>query len=264
MGMRIDKAWPRWVVLLAMFPLPLRTAAALESPGCLAGSAPAVVTEVDAALDLHLADGRVVHLPGIAVPDRAEAARSDLAAWLTRAAVRVAPLRGEPDRWGRVVALAFAALPGEEGRSVSVTEALLDAGRVLARPEPALEPCWETMLRLERGAEAARHGLWSTAPTLQPGDAAGLQAQAGHFALVEGRIAAVHEGRARTYLRFADDRGTRMAASLGPALLRRLAKAGTTPRDWTGRRLRVRGLLDDRWGWQIEVTVPQQLEFDPP
>lgn len=264
MGVRIDKAWLTPAAVLALLALAPRSAAALDSPGCLAGGAPAIVTDVDTALDLHLADGRVVRLPGIVVPDASETARRDLAAWLTHAAVRIAPLRGEPDRWGRIVALAFAAPPGEATRPVSVTEALLDAGRVLARPDPALEPCWDATLRLEQGAEAGRRGLWNVTPLLQPGDADGLQAQAGRFALVEGRIAAVREGRARTYLRFADDHGTGMAASLAPALLRRLAKAGTAPRDWAGRRLRVRGLLDDRWGWQIEVTTQQQLEFDPP
>ena len=264
MGDRIDKASLRWAAAVAMLVMQPGGASALDSPGCLAGGTPAEVTAVDEALDLHLADGRVVRLPGIAVPDGATDARRDLATWLTKAAVRIAPLRAEPDRWNRVVALAFAPSPGESNKPVSVTEALLDAGRVLARPDAVLDTCWATALRLERSAEDGRRGLWGVTPTLQPGDADGLRAQAGRFALVEGRIAAVREGRARTYLRFADDRGTGMAATLAPALVRRFAKSGTSPRDWTGRRLRVRGLLDDRWGWQIEVTGPEQLEFDRP
>lgn len=264
MGERIDKASPCWVAVLALLVLQPETAAALDSPGCLAGGAPATVTAVDEVLDLHLADGRVVHLPGIAVPDATAEARRDLAVWLSHTVVSVAPLRTEPDRWNRVVALAFAPPPGASGQPVSVTEALLDAGRVLARPDPLLEACWATALRLERGAEEGKRGLWKAVPALRPDDAGGLRAQAGRFALIEGRIAAVREGRARTYLRFAEDRGTGMAATLAPVLVRRLVKAGTAPRDWAGRRLRVRGLLDDRWGWQIEVTAPQQLEFDRP
>ena len=107
-------------------------------------------------------------------------------------------------------------------------------------------------------------GLWAGSPVLAPGDAAGLRAHAGALAVVAGRIAAVREGRARFYLRFADDAGTGMAAALGLPLARRFMKAGTDPHAWGGRRLRVRGLLDDRWGWQIEVTDVQQIELDPP
>lgn len=230
----------------------------------MAGGAPVVVAGVDEALGLRLADGRTVRLPGIAVPPAADEARRDLAAWLTQAAVTAMPLGAAPDRWGRTVALVFAAPPADPGRPVSVVEALLEAGRVLARPDPALGSCWNTELHLERDAEGQGRGLWAASPVLAPGDAAGLQTHAGAFALVAGRIAAVRDGRARLYLRFADATATGMAATMTPSLARRLAKSGTDPHDWVGRRLRVRGWLDDRWGWQIEVTEPQQLEIDPP
>lgn len=236
----------------------------LDSPGCMAGGATAVVESVDEDLGLRLADGRTVRLPGIAVPQSAVEARRELAAWLVRAPVAVAPLRTEADRWGRAVALVFAAPPGDPDRPVSVTEALLEAGRVLARPDPALSACWGTELRLEREAERQKHGLWAAPAVLAPGDAAALQSHAGRFVLAGGRIAAVREGRARVYLRFAEGAATGTSATLTLPLARRLAKAGTDPLGWAGRRLRVRGMLDDRWGWQIEVSEPQQIELDPP
>ncbi len=242
----------------------LTLAGDLDSPGCMAGGTPAAVASVDEMLDLHLVDGRTVRLPGIAVPSGAAEARQNLAAWLTHTAVTVAPLRAAPDRWGRTVALVFAAPPGGPGRLVSVGEALIESGGALARPDPQVEVCWATELRLEREAERQEHGLWATTSVLTPSDTAGLQARAGTFTIVDGRVAAVHEGRARLYLRFAGTAGSGMAAALALPFVRRLAKGGTDPRNWQGRRLRVRGLLDDRWGWQIEVTTPQQLEFDIP
>ena len=266
MGGPIDKAWgwlagTGWLLLLAGAPVHAGT---LDSPGCMAGGGPAVVAGVGADLDLRLADGRTVRLGGIAVQENAAEAQRDLASWLTQAAVMVLPLHAEPDRWGRTVALVFAASPADPGRPVSVTEALIGAGRVLARPDPALTACWAIALRLEHEAERQRLGLWATSPVLAPGDVAGLRTHAGALAIVAGRLAAVREGRFRVYLRFADDAGTGMAAALALPLARRLTKAGTDPHGWVGRSLQVRGLLDDRWGWQIEVTDPQQMELDPP
>lgn len=267
MGRRIDKAWGwlarmGWLLPLAGAPVHAGT---LDSPGCMAGGGSAVVAGVGSDLDLRIADGRTVRLGGIAVPASGAAeAQRDLTGWLTHTAVTVLPLHAEPDRWGRTVALVFAASPADSDRPVSVTEALIGAGRVLARPDPALSACWGADLRLEHEAERQRLGVWATSPVLAPGDAAGLRAHAGTLAIVAGRVAAVREGRARLYLRFADDAGTGMAAALALPLARRLVKAGTDPHGWAGRRLRVRGLLDDRWGWQIEVTDAQQLDPDPP
>lgn len=173
-------------------------------------------------------------------------------------------LRSEPDRWGRTPALAFAEAGGSSPGLVSVSEALLEAGLVLARPDADIDPCWADYLSLEDEARRTGRGLWATRHMIDPQDATALQANAGALAIVEGRLARVHAGRARLYLRFSGDGGTGFAAALALPLVRRMTKGGQDPSGWVGRNLAVRGLLDDRWGWQIDVTSLQQLRLDPP
>ena len=249
-------------------------AGALSSPGCLDSGDAAQVASIGPGFDIVLADGRDVLLPGIdpAREDRdpavAAEARASLTRWLAGRAVAVHPLGTAPDRWGRTVALVFAA--GEEtpapavsaaqGR-VSVAEAMIEAGFARARPDPRIASCWTTFLAIESSARSARAGVWA-----QPSDAVipaeardRLRASLGSMAIVEGRIVRVGQGRTRLYLSFGD--GSAFAIAVERRVAERLKAAGFDPAAWTGRRLRVRGYLDDRFGMQVELTSMDQIEF---
>jgi endonuclease YncB( thermonuclease family) len=240
-------------------------AGALQSPGCMAGGTAATILSVDETLDLHLADGRVVHLAGIDPPEPPASRRPDIAAWLLQAPVTVLALRPEPDRWGRTVALVFAPAASQDGTSVSVTEAMIDAGLATAEPDPALETCWPTYLGLEAAARQARAGLWADhEAVLDPADKAGLERRLGAWALVEGHVRSVHEGRSRTYVRFANDNDSGMSIAIDRSAARRLTRTLGAPDTWVGRQLLARGLLDDRWGLQIDVSSPQQVSLSGP
>lgn len=254
-------------------------AGALSSPGCLDGGDAAQVTAVGRRFDIVLADGRDVLLPGIdpARDDReaalAATARLSLGRWLAGRTVTMRPLETAPDRWGRTVALVFAAgetVPAAatavDGGRVSVAEAMIEAGFARARPDPRIAPCWPTFLAIEAGARAAGAGLWrGPAGGVIPADAEDrLRASLGGMAIVEGRVGRVGEGRTRMYVSFGDGGRSGFAIAVDRRFAERLKAMGSDPAAWVGRTMRVRGYLDDRFGMQVELTSMDQIEFTDP
>ena len=243
-------------------------AVTLASPGCQFGGTAATVATISASLDLELADGRTVRIPGLDPldPDPGGQARSALSTWLIGRAVSVNVRAAEADRWGRTLALVFAELPGEATASVSVGEAMIDAGYARIRPDPLVAPCWATYRALESSARHAGLGAWQN-PLLAvtaASDSAKLNREIGSMAIVEGRISSIRTGRARTYLGFDGQGRSGFAIAVDRRLLLQLTKAGTELKTWVGRTVRVRGFLDDRFGLQIELSSLDQVEFTEP
>ncbi len=250
----------------------------VASPAARAGNCDAIPEDARVAVvlddfDLALDDGRELRLAGIdpargtpARPGLAEDLRQKLSAWLSGRAVRVAPLAA-PDRWDRVPALVWAvgdppteSAPLTAPASGSVAEAVLGSGFGRARPEPLLPPCFSTFRTLEGQARTSGLGLWSDPyyAILDANDRDGLAQRTGAMALVEGRLS-LGSGRAWTFLRLGRGSGA-FAATLSRRGTKLLAKAGLDPGTLTGRRIRIRGFLDDRFGPQIDVTSADQIE----
>ena len=115
----------------------------------------------------------------------------------------------------------------------------------------------------ERAARAARRGIWAD-PNFAPLSAenvAGLQAERGRFALVEGKVLSVRESGATIYTNF----GRRWMRDFIVTILRRLqrafAAAGVESQKLEGRRIRVRGWIEQRGGPIIAAEAPEQIEF---
>ena len=90
---------------------------------------------------------------------------------------------------------------------------------------------------------------------------AGLQAERGRFALVEGKVLSVRESGATIYVNF----GRRWTRDFTVTILRRLrrvfAAAGIEPKTLAGRRIRVRGWIEQRGGPIIAAETPEQIEL---
>ncbi len=70
--------------------------------------------------------------------------------------------------------------------------------------------------------------------------------------------------RGRAYLNFAEDYKTDFTITISPRNLKSFSDGGIIPKDFAGRRVRVRGWL--RWsnGPMIDVTHPEQIEVLKP
>jgi endonuclease YncB( thermonuclease family) len=219
-----------------------------------------------------LDDGREVRLAAIEVPPLplpAEStappggatARDGLAALLAGTEI-VLKQAEQPtkDRYGRLMAFAAVTRDGVE-RSVQADLIATGLARVAARVgRPA---CAAELLRREKAARAAKLGLWANSyydslDAENPGDVLAAQ---GRFALVEGKVVSVRESGATIYVNF----GRRWSTDFTVTILKRnersFTAAGLEPKKLAGRRVRVRGWIEERGGPWIEATRPEQIEL---
>jgi endonuclease YncB( thermonuclease family) len=215
----------------------------------------ATVATVRDGRTLLLADGRELRLAGIEVPDDS---RATLQALVAGHPLRLERLGPAQDRYGRLVAYAFAGDAKE-----SVQQVMLEQGRARVAMHVGDKACADTLLSAENRARAARRGLWVD-PNFAPLSAEnlhGLAAVRGRFALVEGKVLSVRESGATIYVNF----GRRWTRDFTVTILRRLrrvfAEAGIEPKTLAGRRIRVRGWIEQRGGPIIAAETPEQIEL---
>ena len=199
-------------------------------------------------LELVLADGRRARLGGLQLDPHAT-----LAEW-SGLQLGVALLAPKPDRWGRLVV----DLVAPNGGSVALD--LLARGLARVRPEAETRVCEAERLDAEGGARAAGEGVWSEpGAVLDAGDPAALAAADGRFALVSGVVRSVGVRRSKIYLDFAVSGGFAVVVTrkLEPQFL----SAGVDLATLAGQRVRVRGVMDVRFGARIDIVDPAMIEI---
>ena len=203
---------------------------------------------------ITLDDGRVVRLAGIEPDENAATLPAGTAVTLKRLATI-----GETDRYGRLVAHVFTEVDGAERW---LQQDLVGGGlaRVSARVGDA--GCAKALWSREQSARAAKLGLWAE-PYYVIGKAeepSEVLKQRGRFALVEGRVLSVRENGSTIYVNF----GRRWSEDFTVTIAKRneklFAAAGLTPRALDGRRVRVRGWIEERGGPWVEAARPEQIE----
>jgi hypothetical protein len=134
-----------------------------------------------------------------------------------------------------------------------VGEAILEAG--LARYEPGIlnDPCWSAFLGAETRARASGLGLWADPyySVIGPGSREPFAEKAGSTVIVEGNVAGVSIRKPRITLYFGERKGSDFSFE---AAKPRLA-------DLTGQTVRARGLLDLRFGPQVEISTLDAVEI---
>lgn len=236
-----------------------------------AGTDRAAVANIDERLEITLKDGRTLRLAGLEpprptpdAPDFDTAARDALA---VRSGGQIAfvPLAKMPDRWGRLPAFVFFDSPVPGAAPVSAADVLLAGGFARFMPEPEARPCRSAFLAAEAKARAARLGLWRDPfyAILAAADREAFAERAATNVIVEARLVGVDKGPLRTNLQFAP----RWERGFSVTILKRNVKifeqAGFDFHALIGRWLRVRGLLDLRFGPQIEISSADEIELIP-
>jgi endonuclease YncB( thermonuclease family) len=229
--------------------------AAAQEPCKLTVIGNANVASVRDGRTLLLSDGRELRLAGIEVSDDSRAAIQALAAGHS---LRLERLGAERDRYGRVVAFAF---PGDATQSLQ--RAMLEAGQARVSARIGDKACADDLLSAEKAARAAGRGIWAD-PNFAPLSAenlARLAALRGQFALVEGKVLSVRESGATIYVNF----GRRWTRDFTVIILKRVSRAftaaGVEPKKLEGRRIRVRGWIEQRGGPVISAEAPEQIEI---
>jgi len=229
--------------------LSILAAGAARAASCGAVSGVAAIASVDAGGEFAFADGRRARLGGLALAPAATPALKNFAG----RELGVELLAPRPDRWGRLVV----DLLDERGNSVAVDFVLRGLARV--RPEFETRSCDAERLEAEAAARAAEEGVWADrGAVLNAGDRTALDAADGRFILVAGVVRGVGVGRSKVYLDFAGRGGFSVVVARKAEPL--FARRGIDLKALIGRKILVRGVLDDRFGPRIEVADPSMIE----
>jgi micrococcal nuclease len=218
---------------------------------------------------LKLPDGREARLavieaaapPADAAPGRrwpaAEAAQNALAAFIAGRRLQLWGQSAEPDRHGRLTAHVR-----RDDDGTWAQEALLADGHARVRPVSGDDARARALLAAEDAARRAGRGIWATRVygVRRADDEATLNRDVGLLTVVEGKAVRAESRNSVLYLDFGDDWRRDFTVTAASAAVRRLKAEGIDAKALAGRSLRVRGWPVRRFGPQIEITVPAQLE----
>lgn len=249
------------IVALTSFAVP---AAAMPLPDCAGkveiGHARIVRVEKNGALILN--DGRAALLEGIRLPqgaidhapgyfaDEALAALADLA---KAGPLELASTPPKQDRYDRVRVQAF----GTSWLNV----AMLEKGLARVAIAPDRQECFPELYAAEARARAKGVGIWGSPAYRIRTPAIGAD-DVGSFQIVEGRIAHVDARPGRAFLDFSDDAQRGFSAVIAPEDRKAFRDLDPALADLGGRRVRIRGLVQDYNGRrEIQLSNPVQIEL---
>lgn len=199
---------------------------------------------------LVLEDGRAIKLEGIRLPKGSTALR-DLAVGRQFNFHATAP---KQDRYDRVRAQAVFA-DGEW-----LQEKLLDQGLARVEMAPDRPQCAAEFYALEGAARNARLGLWSDPANAVRGVFL-KKADTGTFQIIEGKVLSVDIRNGRAYLNFGTDYKTDFTVTISQEDRAVFRAAKVDPRNYLGKTIRVRGILQFYNGPELEVAAPHQIEI---
>ena len=115
----------------------------------------------------------------------------------------------------------------------------------------------------ERAARMAKLGLWAdpryfSHAAENPGE---IAAERGRFTLVEGKVVSVRESGGTIYVNFGRRWSEDFTVTISKRHERIFAAAGLEPQKLSGRRVVVRGWVEERGGPWIEASTPEQIEI---
>jgi endonuclease YncB( thermonuclease family) len=230
------------------------------------------VASVPDGMTFVLDDGRQVRLVLLDGPSQSGPGDADArakTALITKAGLsdlvlaKAVVLRGpdpQPDRYGRLVADAFVQHDGTE-RSVLQDMLAKGYGRLGLGSQD--RSCMAPLLAQERAARRAKLGLWADPyyDLRRAEDTVGILAERGRFTLVEGKVLSVRESGATIYVNFGRRWTEDFTVTIAKRNERSFAAAGIEPKKLEGRRIMVRGGVEERGGPWIEATRPEQIEI---
>ncbi len=227
------------------------------------------VKAVSERLELTLEDGRLLKISGLDPPrptpddpDLDIDSGAKMAGWLVGKDVAFRLLEARPDRWGRLAAEVFAPVDAPTSPARPLAQAALGAGLARFEPGAATRSCRTELLAAEARARAAALGLWADPyyAVIAAADHDAFAEKAGTSVIVEGRVIGVDQGAYRATLLFGPRRGWDFSVTILQRNGKIFSAAGLDFESFKGRTIRVRGLLDMRFGPQVEVSNPDEIE----
>ncbi|HYS47780.1 MAG TPA: thermonuclease family protein, partial [Xanthobacteraceae bacterium] len=136
-------------------------------------------------------------------------------------------------------------------------------GHARVAPRIGDRACAAELLARERAARDAKLGLWAEPYYVirRAEDPAALATERGRFAIVEGRVLSVRESGGTIYVNFGRRWTQDFTVTISKRNERTFTDAGVAPKRLEGRRVRIRGWIEQRGGPWVEATRPEQIEL---
>src|SRR5204863_5178059 len=140
--------------------------------------------------------------------------------------------------------------------------ALLAQGQARVTANIGDSACAASLLEAERAARAGGLGLWADPYYVirHAEDPVGILAVRGRFAVVEGKVLSVRESGATIYVNFGRRWSDDFTVTIAKRNERVFSAAGLEPKSLSGRRVRIRGWIEQRGGPWVEAARPEQIE----
>jgi hypothetical protein len=201
---------------------------------------------------LVLQDGRTVRLAGLEMAQPVDAAPG------TAITLKRLGSGSASDRYGHVVAHVFVL---EDGADRWLQADLVRHGRArVARVGDT--SCARVLLAEEELARTAKLGLWADPYYVinKAEDPSGVLKSRGRLALVEGRVLSVRESGGTIYVNFGRRWSEDFTVTIAKRNERVFTAAGLEPKQLSGKRVRVRGWIEERGGPWVDAARPEQIE----
>ncbi|HTT97289.1 MAG TPA: thermonuclease family protein [Rhizomicrobium sp.] len=254
-----------WIVL----PVMLMAGSASAAPDC-AGPLEIVdahVVRVERSNDaLVIRDGRAIHMEGIRIPhsnpDHAPAYIADQAydaiGTLVRGkTVEVTAVPPKEDRYDRVRGQVFNS--DEQWLQMN----LLKSGLARVDIAPDRTECAAEYYAAEGAARSANLGLWAVPAYRVRAPEALTGGDTNTFQIVQGKVLTADVKDGRAYLDFGTDWKTDFTVTISPPDMANFRADGIDPRDYAGKTIRVRGIIQQFNGPEIEIANDKQIEVLP-
>ena len=220
-----------------------------------------VSSTVPAGDTIRLDDGRTVRLSEIEIPrneaddsTRSPSGTKGLADLVLGEPVAVVPV-ADADRYGRIEANVFAA----DGASIGAI--LVGRGGAMVTPK-AGNPCRTALLEAEAAARAAGRGLWADPDrAVRNADDPSLSSRNGLYEIVEGRVLSVGRGTRMVFLDFGRDFSRDFSVFIPLPVASQFESDGRRLDGLAGRRVRVRGVVEESGGPVIRLEDAGEIEF---
>jgi len=228
--------------------------AARAQPACRLATIGKATVRATTDEGITLEDGRTVTLAGVRVATASDAE-------LTPGTEIVLKRAGtaETDRYGRLAAQVFIS---EGGGERWFQADLVSAGLAQVSSRVGDAACARALFAAEQAARDGKLGLWADPYYVmnKAEDRADVLKARGRFALVEGKVLSVRESGGTIYVNF----GRRWSEDFTVTIAKRNEKAftaaGLEPKKLAGRRVRIRGWVEQRGGPWVDAARPEQIE----
>jgi len=221
---------------------------------------PGIVTGIVDARTVALDGGREARLAGIEIG--AAGAKADIGGVLRSVIGHDAMLRrigAAHDRYGRLLVHLFVS---EAGSERWIQGDLLERGEARVSSRIGDRACARELLTRESKAREAKLGMWAEPVygIMRADEPAAVAAARGRFAIVEGRVLSVRESGNTIFVNFGRRWTEEFVVTIAKRNERAFAAAGVAPVRLQGRRVRVRGFVEQRGGPWMEAAHPEQIE----